>query len=250
MFFRADQMAALLGLAHWLESLGSGVLTPHLAPVKAALHERLQAHDIDPALWEGRVKLLPMQSRHLDPEVLIDAARAVLSRKRVSFHYKGAGETTFRLRTVSPQRLVRYRDNWSLDAWCHQRCAFRQFVLSRLKDLVVSDREAKVFSDAVLDAHFADAYGIFAGPARLRARLVFEGAAARIVSEERWHPRQRLSHLKDGRVRLEFPCADVRELARDVMRFADEVRVEGPPVLQEAVAAMVRRAGERLSSRF
>lgn len=248
LFFRADQLAALLGLAHWLEALGSGVLTSQLAPVKASLHERLRAHDIDPALWEGRVRLLPMQTRHVDPEVLVDAARAVLLRKRVAFQYKGARETSFQPRIACPQRLVRYRDNWSLDAWCHQRRDFRQFALSRLKDLVVTDTAAKTFSDPELDAHFAEAYGLFAGPARRRAQLVFEGDAARIVSEERWHPRQRMSRLKDGRVRLEFPFSDVRELARDVMRFADEVTVEGPPMLRKAVTGMVQRAGARLGS--
>lgn len=246
MFFRPDQLAALLGLAHWLESLGSGVLTGQLAPVKSSLHERLRAHDIDPALWEGRVRLLPMQSRQVDPEVLLEAARAVLLRKRIGFRYKGSGEASFRDRTASPQRLVRYRDNWSLDAWCHQRRAFRQFALSRMKNLVVTDTAAKTFSDPELDAHFAEAYGLFAGPARRRAQLVFEGDAARIMSEERWHPQQSVSHLKNGRIRLEFPCGDVRELARDVMRFADEVTVEGPPILRKAVAGMVRHAGERL----
>lgn len=249
LWFSHDEAAAVFGLAQWLDMLGSGVLKERLNPVRKRLDALLKEQGLDASDWAERIRLLPMQARKIDPETLVDAARAVLRRKRVRFLYKGAGEAAHRSRYVSPQRLVRYRDNWSLDAWCHERRGFRQFALSRLKDFTVMAEAAKEFPRDRLDAHFAGAYGIFSGPARHKARLVFEGDAVRIVGEEAWHPKEARHMLPDGRLRLEFPCGDVRELARDVMRFADEVTVEGPEVLREAVAGMVKRASDKAAGR-
>ena len=43
-------------------------------------------------------------------------------------------------RTVSPQRLTHYRDNWYLDAWDHEREALRSFALDRIGDAAVARR--------------------------------------------------------------------------------------------------------------
>ena len=122
--------------------------------------------------------------------------------------------------------------------------------MSRMRNVRFLSAPAHDVPREKLDSHFAEAYGIFGGRARGKAVLVFEGEAARIVAEERWHPKQTLRHLGNGRVELAFPCGDVRELARDVMRFADEVTVIGPRALREAVAARVQRAGDRAAGRL
>ena len=46
---------------------------------------------------------------------------ALLDRRQfqVSHFNRGADQTL--TRTISPQRLIYYRDNWYLDAWCHLR---------------------------------------------------------------------------------------------------------------------------------
>jgi predicted DNA-binding transcriptional regulator YafY len=111
-----------------------------------------------------------------------------------------------------------------------------------MRDFHVLPEAAKEVERPKLDTHFAEAYGIFAGRARQMAKLVISGEAARYIAEERWHPKQRMSLQADGRLRLDLPCGDVRELARDLMRYVDEVEVLGPEELREAVDGMVRRA--------
>lgn len=244
--FRPEELAALLGLEHWLESLGSGILKGKLDPVRTRLEEMLRAAGVSPGDWKDRIRLLPMHFRRADPDTLVAVTAAVLGRRKLEVEYRGFRDRELRVRRVSPQTLVRYRDGWSLDAWCHSRRGLRQFVLGRMRNVRILDETAKEVPREKLTAHFAESYGIFAGRARGRAVLEFEGDAARIVREETWHPAQRTRDLPEGRFRLEFPCGDVRELARDVMRFADEVTVVSPPALREAVAGMVRRANGRL----
>lgn len=89
---------------------------------------------------------------------------------------------------MSPQRLAHYRDNWYLDAWCHERLAIRSFALDAIEDVTLLNDAAHDISDAELDQVLASGYGIFAGEAVQWAELIFTAEAARWVSRESWHP--------------------------------------------------------------
>lgn len=244
--FRLEELAALLGLSHWLETLASGVLKERLAPIHANLEGLLRQQDVDLAEWKDRIRLLSMHHRPMDPDILLLSAQAVLRRQRISFLYVGLKDESVRRRNVSPQTLVRYRDNWYLDGYDHDARKLREFALSRARDFSILPLPIKEVPRETLDAYFADAYGIFSGRARKRAILEFEGLAAKLAGSERWHPMQKESMLPGGKVRLEFPCGKVQELARDVMRYADETTVVGPEELRLEVERLVRQAGGRL----
>jgi proteasome accessory factor C len=245
LWFGPEELSGLLSLSYWLDTQGSGILREMLDPLRDRLQSLLEQRGIRLAAWKERIRFLPMGSRLVPQDVLLPASRAVLERKRLAFAYRGVHDPAFAMREVSPQTLVRYRDNWFLDAYCHTRKGLRSFALSRMKGLRIEPGPAWDIPRPELDAHFSDAYGIFNGKARHKAALVFEGLAARFAETEQWHPRQRMRALEGGKVRLEFPCGDVRELVRDLMRYADEVEVEGPAELRTAFSEMVRRAASR-----
>ncbi len=54
-------------------------------------------------------------------------------------------------REVSPQRLVHYRGNWYLDAWCHLREDLRAFSVDAIDRVEILDRRAKDVADKRLD---------------------------------------------------------------------------------------------------
>ena len=66
-------------------------------------------------------------------------------------------------RKVSPQRVVFYRDNWYLDAFCHLRNEMRSFSIDALESAQETDRPAVSVDDAVLKEELESTYGIFAG---------------------------------------------------------------------------------------
>jgi len=45
-------------------------------------------------------------------------------------------------RTLSPQHLTHYRDNWYLDAWCHTKKALRTFLLDNIQKTTALTEEA------------------------------------------------------------------------------------------------------------
>ena len=72
-----------------------------------------------------RIRLLQAGKRRVTLKNFEAVASATMGRKRIAVsHYnRQNGEQV--QRTVSPQKLVYYRDNWYLNAWCHLRRAGR-----------------------------------------------------------------------------------------------------------------------------
>lgn len=160
----------------------------------------------------------------------------MLERKRLEIDAWNRGRNETNTRTISPQRLVHYRDNWYVDAWCHLRNDLRSFSIDAIQRVKVLREKAKNVALAKLDSHFTSAYGIFAGQPKDWAVLRFSPERSRWVQSERWHGEQQSEMLPDGSYRLRVPYADERELLMDIMRHGRHVEVEAPQSLRRSVA--------------
>jgi predicted DNA-binding transcriptional regulator YafY len=161
----------------------------------------------------------------------------------ITYFARGKGETTER--EISPQRLVHYRENWYLDAWCHMRNEIRNFSVDSIHRAEVLEKKAKEVSRSSMDAVLGPGYGIFSGQDLEWAKLRFTPERARWVAPEHWHPKQKGTVEKDGSYVLELPYADDRELIMDILKFGAEVEVLGPPDLKKRVKAEIGRMAGR-----
>src|SRR5690606_3125412 len=114
-----------------------------------------------------------------------------LRRKRLMMRYFARGNGEESEREISPQRLVHYRENWYLDAWCHLRNDLRSFAVDSIRSVELIERPARNISDAKLDATLGPGYGIFSGHKLQQAKLRFTPERARWVALEHWHPKQK-----------------------------------------------------------
>ncbi|MCK7468120.1 MAG: WYL domain-containing protein [Desulfosudis oleivorans] len=146
-----------------------------------------------------RIRILPQAARHAEPAAFRQVAHTLLERHRLHFRYDGRSRAETTERTVSPQRLVHYRDNWYLDAWDHGKRALRTFAVERIRDPQPLGARARDIADERLNRHFAESYGIFAGRPKHKALLRLHPERARWVADERWHPKQ------EGRLRRKPP---------------------------------------------
>lgn len=242
LWFSDAEAHALLTLEHLLSGLGSGVLEAQLRPLAQRLHRLLGSRGHAADSVRRRIRILHQARRSGDARHFDAIASAVLERRRLHLEHYNRASDTRSAREVSPQRLVHYRDNWYLDAWCHLREGLRSFAVDAIEAARPLETPALEVADDELDAVLASGYGIFGGAEVQWARLRFSPARARWVSQEQWHPAQRGAFEPDGSWVLELPYSDPRELVMDILRHGAEVQVLAPSSLQEAVARELARA--------
>jgi hypothetical protein len=144
-------------------------------------------------------------------------------------------------REISPQRMVYYRSNWYIDAWCHFRNDLRSFSLDAIQSAIPLAEAAYEVEPSKLRERRGRGYGIFSGEAIGRAVLRFSPQRTRWVSQEIWHEGQTSRVLADGSLVLEFPYSDTRELIGEILRHGTEVTVLDPPELRHRVAATIQQ---------
>ena len=241
LWFNDSEIQALLVMDAMLADLSPGLLEGHVAPLRARLEMLLEEGQVAPDEVRKRVRVLRQAARTLPPGVFEVVAAATLKRRRLSIAYAARSTAEATERVVSPQRLVLYRDNWYLDAWCHLRDGLRKFSVDAISSPVMLDEKAKAVDMKAVERELDRGYGIFAGRSVEWATLRFTPARARWVAHERWHAAQRGRFEPGGAYVLELPFSDTRELVMDILKYGADVEVLGPASLRAAVANEVRR---------
>ena len=239
LWFSAGELYALLAAQKLLNDIEPGILATHVAPLQARLAALLQASGHPATEITRRVRLLSMAKRPVELRFFAHITIGLLERKRIEIDAWNRERDETNTRVVSPQRLVHYRDNWYLDAWCHLRDGLRSFSVDTIQRVKVLREKARDVAPSKLDSHFSSAYGIFGGHAKEWAVLRFSPERARWVQSERWHGEQQSEMLPDGSYRLKVPYADERELLMDILRHGRHVEVEAPPSLRRKAAEEV-----------
>ena len=242
-WFSEREIHALLTMHQLIQGLDEGgVLARHLQPLLDKLHGMLGASEGQARELMQRVKIMsaarrPVVGRHFE---LIGGA--LMQRRRVQMRYWVRSRREETERSVSPQRLVHWRNTWYLDAWCHTSNALRRFALDAVRDASLLEQRAKLVALKTIEAALDAGYGAFSGARVQWATLRFRPEAAQWVQHEQWHPQQQATLHDDGALTLRVPYADATELAMDVLRHGEQVRVLAPAALVKRVAAQVRAA--------
>jgi predicted DNA-binding transcriptional regulator YafY len=242
LWFTADELLALLSMDRLLGELEPGLLTELIGPLRKRLRHLLATSDHSADDVSRRIRILTMGARRVQPAQFRALSTALLSRRRLQIRHRRRQDDQVLEREVSPQRLVHYRDNWYLDAWCHARQGLRTFAVDAIESATVSEKTAKDVAEATLDAQLASGYGIFAGSDTQEAVLKFSRERARWVANEVWHPAQQGSVQTDGSYVLRLPYAQEPELVMDILRYGADVQVIAPESLRNAVATKLRAA--------
>ena len=245
LWLTGQELAALMSLHTLLKEMQPGLLDDLLAPIRDRVSSILATEHLGGGEAARRIRLLRATARTQDARHFQVVAEAVLQRKQLAIEYYNRERDEVSERVVCPQRLARYRDNWYLDAWCHQAEGLRSFALERIREQTVQDEKAKEVSRKVLSEHFDQSYGIFSGPANHTAELLFTPEMARWIAEENWHPDQQGRFDKDGSWLLKVPFSSARELIMDILRYGSEVEVLAPDFLRQAVVAEAKKTAAR-----
>ena len=249
LWFSEKEATALVLMQHLLANLDtSGLLSPHIAPLMDIVDGILGQSEVSAKELRKRIKVFGMSARKNVLENFEEVGVSLLKRQRLQLSYYSKGKNELTERAVSPQRLIFYRDNWYLDAYCHFRKSLRSFAMDGIRTAHVLEDKATEVSEKELHENFAESYGIFSGKATQRAKLRFTPEKARWVSAETWHGQQVSSFDKAGNYTLEFDYNQDPELVMEIMKHGDGVEVIGPASLKSKVRAELEKALKKYAS--
>jgi len=230
-------------MQHLLDNLDKGgLISSHIDPLTSIIDGILGQSNTTAKELRKRIKVFGMSARKSAIENFEEIGSALLNRKRLQITYYARGNDKTTEREISPQRLIFYRDNWYLDAYCHLRKDLRSFALDGIGKVIITNAKSEEVSEKQLHEHFAESYGIFSGKASHRAKLKFSPEKARWVSSETWHGQQVGSFDKDGNYILEFDYNQDPELIMDILKYGSGVEVLGPASLKNRVKAELEKA--------
>ncbi len=235
LWFNESELFALLISQRLLTDIQPGLLQEQITPIRNRIEKLLNLRKLGGELLNQKIRILQIARRPMNMHQFRTIASAVAQQQQLHINYHNRHNDQQSERTLSPQRIIYYRDNWYLDAWCHLREQLRTFSVDRIEPLKLIKKPAKILSDAQLDTLLTESYGIFAGRAEHTACLKFNPVAARWVADEDWHPAQSKQTLPDGSLELTLPYNNPTELIRDILKYGANVEVISPTALRNAV---------------
>ena len=141
LWFRRNELEALLVMEHLLACVQPGLLSLYINPLRDKLNAILNAgvtgHQPFPS---HRIRILRAHARTVQQTQFVPVATAVVEQRQFAFTYAGRAVGTTAHRTVSPQRLVYCRDQWYLDGWDEGKHALRTFAIDRMGEAGIPDR--------------------------------------------------------------------------------------------------------------
>ena len=173
LWFSAAELYALLTTQQLLTHVQPGLLDTQLKPIKGRIEKILATKNLGSGEIAKRVRILRMTGRNVALECFQTIAGALLQRSSLHINYHGRSNDQTSSREISPQRLIHYRDNWYLDAYCHTRKALRSFAVERVTAAKALPQRCRDIPEKQLDEHYTSAYGIFAGKPKHTAVLRF-----------------------------------------------------------------------------
>lgn len=243
LWFKPSEVLALLTLQSLIKEVQPGdFLHRQIEPLEQRLQLILRNEGVPNVAKQliKRVRVLELWRRRVPPQCFETVGLALTQRQRLTFRYQARGSGQSSERTVSPQRLIHYRSNWLLDAWCHQRDELRSFSLDNISQPRIEATPAIDVAEDELDMTLGNGYGIFSGKEVQWATLRFTPARARWVAAEQWHPAQKGEWDNEGHWLLQIPYSDDRELVMDILRHTPEVEVLAPAALRARVVERMR----------
>jgi proteasome accessory factor C len=241
-WFSPKEVLVLLALLETFREFPFGIVDAEIGPFKSKLEQLINSEKGEMGQLLKKIRIIPIAFRKINHESLAIICEALARGKKMEVSYKDRQKEERSDRVISPIQLIRYKDNWYLDAYCHKRDSLRTFSLDRIERAKIVEEKAKSVNKKDLQKLFSESYGIFSGKPKARAVLKFSPTVARWVSCENWHPKQEASYEKDGSYILKIPYSDERELVLDIMRYGDEVEVLEPETLRKAVRKKLQKA--------
>jgi proteasome accessory factor C len=246
LWLTADELHGLAAILNILKTMDEGLLGNEINIVQQQVEKLLAAKGLNIDHFSRTIKYLTTSKRPVTNRFFSIITDGLINKKQLVISYSDySGKTS--QRSISPQTLIHYQENWYLDAWCHKRNALRSFMLPRIINLIKSDQKNKAVAPNELKDHFQSSYGIFAGKPKHNATLIFYPPVTREAASIQWHPEQ-ISEWQGDNYQITIPYNNDRELLRDILKYGNNVEVIKPAVLKNKIKKIAQSVANLYSN--
>jgi predicted DNA-binding transcriptional regulator YafY len=167
--------------------------------------------------------------------------QAIRERRRIAMKYFTAGRGELTERKADPLHLRNAAGEWYLIAWDHLRQAPRDFLISRIRELEITEEQFDWPSGFTLDEYLNSGFGMIRGGQLYEVEILFDEYQARWIRErDKFHPTEDREELPDGRLILRMKVTAVDGVKRFVMQYGAHAQVIKPEELQQAIREEIK----------
>ena len=247
----ADELAALHGAARRLDRDGSkesAALLESLArKIEASLkpaRRRTLAPDIEALLEAEGFASRPGPRPVIAPQIFGQIREALLTGRRIAFHYRSEIAEAPAYREVVPYGLLYGHRVYLVAAfpWADEPVNYR---LDRMNAVRVSDATGTRPRDFNLSTYSARSFGVFQeDPHDVMLRIIPK--AADEVAAFQFHPTQTLTLEPDGSMTVRFRAGGLREMAWHLFAWGEAVKILAPQALRTLMLELLSKAARPL----
>jgi predicted DNA-binding transcriptional regulator YafY len=187
----------------------------------------------------------PFAPEDADLEDFEIITRALRQRRGLTFLYRNLGATKAQRRHVHPYHLACIENHWYLFAFDVKRQDMRTFVLTRLRNPVITAEQFTLPRKFDPNEYLRGSLSVFKGGDDYEVVVDFDRWAADLIRGRRWHSSQELTELPGGQARLRLRLNSLEEAERWVLSWGSHATVVRPRELRERLAAVGREFRER-----
>jgi predicted DNA-binding transcriptional regulator YafY len=234
-----DEIYALFVCIQVIEKSEEIGISSIISPLSSKIEEIIAKSGHSPKNLKSLIKVMPLYSRIMKKGNFSKICSCLINNEIIEAEYFTRSCKRKSTRKLHPQRLIHYKDNWYLCAYCEKNKELRIFSVEKIK-ILSTEPGAEKFSGKELDSFLEDGFGVFSGKAENIAKLRFSEPNSNWVKDEIWHKNQK-KYFEGKDLVLEIPFSNPTELVMEILRHGDGVVVESPEFLKELVIEKLKK---------
>ncbi len=231
-----EERLAILSSVKALNNLSGNPASLVNANIKAA--EKLSHFVQNDADWL-EVDFAPWSPEGSEVRNLFGLLRdSILKKRQITFDYF-TGDGRSEKRTVHPWKRVFRGQSWDLLGWCTSRKAERCFKLTRMRNLLITSKEASI-SINISDSRPAQTPEHSAPLIQIKAKITEEKVSylmdSFICSE--------IKAQKNGWMNVTFTAPDTPWLCEILLSFGPQIKIQSPARLKNKISETAEKISE------
>jgi predicted DNA-binding transcriptional regulator YafY len=240
-YLSPGELSSLLIARKLLKDISDGTVASELSSAVDKITRVIEKHTADAGSIDDILSFQIIEYTPTPEGIFKTVLEACLKRKSLVFTYISPAYDKKRERTVNPYHLLNYMGTWHLLGYCHMRKDLRDFVLSRMSEVKMTEQSFTLPKSFDVAGYMQSGFGIYKGDALKEVTLRFSPLKTKWVKSQIWHKDQKQKILKDGSLELSFPVASFREIMMEILKHGADVEVIKPKALRDLVKEEVRK---------